>query len=136
MGYLLTAKGIKEKARLTGEYIQYSMWFYSQTRSKMKRVLEEQAAHGVRTVVLYGANDITEIAYLVLKETGMELVAVIDDDKAGETFMGRPILASASLAGLTFDRLLDNTMPMPGGRRSKQQALAVPREKILSVWTE
>jgi DNA-binding MarR family transcriptional regulator len=133
VGYLLTPNGIKEKARLAGEYIQYSMWFYSQTRSRLKRVLQDQAAQGVRTIVFYGANEIAEIAYLTLKEKGMELVAVIDDKKAGETFMGQPILSCASLESLSFDRLLDNTMPATSDKLRRRQPLPIPREKVLSV---
>lgn len=133
VGYLLTPKGIKEKARLASEYIQYSMWFYSQTRTRLKRVLQGQAAQGVRTFVFYGANEIAEIAYLTLKEKGMELVAVIDDQKAGETFMGQPILSCASLASLSFDRLLDTRFPHPTGRRRGAAALPVEQDKVMQV---
>ena len=101
------------------------------------RFSDQYEAHleqeGVRTIVFHGANEITEIAYLALKETNLELTAVIDDEKAGSTFLGHTVLSSQAVAGLTFDRLLDTRIP---GKNDTALPLPVPRNKRVSMITE
>jgi DNA-binding MarR family transcriptional regulator len=134
--YLLTPKGILEKSRLTCDYIHYSLEFYARIRTKLKSALEKLEAQGVRTMAFYGANENAEIAYLSLKETMIELVAVIDDDKVGANFLGRTIISSGSIGSIRFDRILDNTIPRPTSKQTGLKCLQVPKDKIVSVIAE
>jgi DNA-binding MarR family transcriptional regulator len=133
VSYLLTPKGILEKSRLTCEYIHYSLEFYARIRKKLKSALEKLEAQGVRTMAFYGANEIAEIAYLSLKETRIELTAVIDDAKNGENFMGYTIIPVALIGSISFDRLLDNTISTGDGENDASQLMQIPRNKILSA---
>ena len=132
--YLLTSKGVLEKTRLTYEYINYSLGFYMQTRSKINSIMQKLEAQDVRTIAFLGANEIAEIAYLSLKETRIELVAVIDNDKAGEKFMGQTIIHIKLIGGVSFDYLLDNTIPTWNRKENVHSSLPVPLDKIISVW--
>lgn len=134
VGYLLTRKGILEKTRLTYEYVNHSLAFYTQTRSKIKHIMHRLEALNVRTLTFLGANEIAEIAYLFMKETCIKLVAVIDDDKVGERFMGHCIVSSKLLKNMSFDRLLDNTLPNHAGKETIGKSLSIPEDKIISVW--
>lgn len=72
--YLLTPSGIVEQARLTYHYLQYTMDFYKETRSKIKHDFQDIANKGLKRVVFYGAGEVAEISFLSLQESGLELV--------------------------------------------------------------
>jgi DNA-binding MarR family transcriptional regulator len=134
VGYLLTPQGILEKSRLTYEYIHHSLGFYTQTRAKLKNILHQLESQDVRTLAFFHANEIAEIAYLSIQETKMELVAVIDNAKAGEKFMDFTIVSSAAISSISFDRLLDNGFPPPSGvPTAAEPLLAVYKDKVISV---
>ena len=103
--YILTSKGAAEKTRLTYEYIQYSFQFYRSARRKFRELFKGLVAHGVHRIVFYGANEFGEIAYVTLQETPIEMVAVVDDKKIGEKYLGRVVTDPAKLESLSFDRI-------------------------------
>src|SRR5258706_13719142 len=79
LSYLITPRGIAEKARLTYEFIDYSLHLYSEVRQHLREVLQECAAAD-RRVAIYGPGAAAELAYLSLKECGLEPVAIFDTD--------------------------------------------------------
>ena len=58
----------------------------------------------MREVVFCGVDEVAEVAYLSLQETGLKLVAVMDDTRSGEVFFGIPV------ASLTKDVLLERAL--------------------------
>ena len=104
--YILTPKGAAEKTRLTVLYIQHSLEFYQTARQKLRRVFEGFASNGVSKVVFFGATDLAEIAYISLRESAIELVAVVDGPKAGERFIWGEVKSPSTLSLLTYDTLL------------------------------
>ena len=104
--YILTAKGAAEKTRLTYDYIKYSYTFYTDARRKLRELFHNLQQQGVRRLAFYGTGDLAEIAFLSLQETRMELIAVIDDSKAGEKFMGRLVKRSHEADSIAFERIL------------------------------
>ena len=104
--YILTPKGLAEKTRLTYEFIQYSFEFYRKAKQRLQVLLKALEEQNVKRVVLYGANDLAEITFISLQEIPIDIVAVVDDTKAGHTFFGSPILESADLTSISFDRIL------------------------------
>jgi len=77
LSYLITPRGIAEKARLTYEFMDYSLHLYGEVRQHLRGVLQECAAAN-RLVAIYGRDEAAELAYLSLKEFGLEPVAVFD----------------------------------------------------------
>ena len=53
-----------------------------------------------------GATDLAEIAYISLKQTDIRLVAIVDDARAGERFLGYRVAHSSELNALSFDLIL------------------------------
>lgn len=104
--YILTPKGMAEKSRLTYEFIRYSFQIYKDARRRMKALFAQYASKGVHRVAFCGAGDLAEIAYLSLQETSLSLVAVFDDDKAGETFFGTGIHRLEAVNRFDVDRIL------------------------------
>src|SRR5499426_227670 len=65
LSYLITPRGIAEKARLTYEFMDYSLHLYGEVRQHLRTVLQECAAAD-RRVAIYGRGEAAELAYLSL----------------------------------------------------------------------
>src|SRR5438445_1053542 len=89
ISYLITPRGIAEKARLTYEFMNYSLHLYGEVRQHLREVLQECAAADKR-VAIYGRGEAAELAYLSLKECGLEPIAIFDLD-GGRDFLGMPV---------------------------------------------
>src|SRR3954453_2682026 len=89
ISYLITPRGIAEKARLTYEFMDYSLHLYGEVRQHLRMVLQECAAAGRRGAIC-GRGEAAELAYLSLREFGLEPVAIFDDDNDLE-FLGMPV---------------------------------------------
>ncbi|MFQ5900062.1 MAG: winged helix-turn-helix transcriptional regulator [Thermodesulfobacteriota bacterium] len=104
--YELTPQGIAQKTALSYRYIQNSFWFYRDIRNKIKSSFETLMLDGCRKVVFYGAGEITEIAYLSLREVGLELAGIVDGQSVDKNLCGYKILSPESLKVLDFDRVI------------------------------
>lgn len=99
-GYLLTPQGIAEKSRLAYQHLGYFTSLYKITRQDYLELFRRLRKSGVRSVSFCGVDEVAEIAYLSLQETGLELGAVMDDDHAGESFFDTVVMSlDQGLAG-------------------------------------
>jgi DNA-binding MarR family transcriptional regulator len=128
--YILTPKGAAEKTRLTYAYIKYSFEFYKNSRQKIRELFAELSQQGVRKIVFYGAGDLAEIAFLSLRETPIQLVAVVDDTKIGKKFLELRIKALTALTALEFDCILIAEIGHHKEIEEKIMALGIARDKI------
>ncbi|HEV2097965.1 MAG TPA: winged helix-turn-helix transcriptional regulator [Stellaceae bacterium] len=96
--YYLTPQGFAEKSRLTAEYLAVSLDFFRRARKDCADLLRHCAARGWRRVALYGAGDLAEIAVLSAAEAGIEIVCVVDPERAGMRCAGLPIVADIASA--------------------------------------
>lgn len=96
--YYLTPKGFAEKARLTTEYLSFSLTFFRQARRECTALLEGCSRVGWQRVALAGVGDLAEIATLCTNDQ-VQIVAVIDPGFAGETFAQMPVVDSAARLG-------------------------------------
>lgn len=131
--YLLTPKGFAEKTRLTFEYMDYSLQLYRQTRQALKETLGPLVQQGHRHVILYGTGEAAELAYLTLRELGLELVGVVDGDGQGGTFLGLPVRASADLPREGVDLIIVATFAPAEGLIRVLTEQGIPREKIIPL---
>ena len=104
--YILTPMGAAEKTRLTYKYIQYSFHFYKSAREKLRILYYGLTKNGNKKIVFYGAGDLAEIAYISLQETPIQLVGIVDDNKAGEIFMDFVVTSSDYLSTIYFDKII------------------------------
>lgn len=91
--YLLTPQGIAEKSRLAYQHLSYFTSLYTVARQDYLELFRRLEASGVSEVVFCGVDEVAEIAYLSLQETGLKLVAVMDDVRHGEQFFGLPVVS-------------------------------------------
>lgn len=80
--YIITPSGIALRARLTVEYIEWSMMLYRKTRERVSKLLEELKEEGCQQVRIkvsdQGPDDIQDICRLTCLEWGIEMVEAGD----------------------------------------------------------
>lgn len=89
--YLLTPQGIAEKSRLAYQHLSYFTSLYTVARQDYLDLFRRLENAGVREVAFCGVDEVAEVAFLSLQETGLKLVAVMDDGRQGDLFFGLPI---------------------------------------------
>ncbi len=131
ISYLITPRGIAEKARLTYEFMDYSLHLYGEVRQHLRAALQECAAAD-RRVAIYGSGEAAELAYLSLKEFGLEPVAVFDVDGRRE-FLGMPVRPLAEHDQVAYDLMIVATLERSGQQLAALLQDGVPREKLLPL---
>ena len=76
--YLLTPKGLSEKAHLTASFMQASLHWYRETRETSKKLLNEVRQAGYDTVCIEGDGDLAEIIYLTCLEGQFKVKPALD----------------------------------------------------------
>jgi len=133
VGYILTPQGAAEKSRLTYAYIKYSFGFYKNARQKLRVLLRDLVERGARRLVLYGASDLTEIAYLSLQEFPLELLGIVDEPKRGERFLGFEVAGSEALGSLEFDAVVITAIEAVAESLEDLARAGVSRERIVML---
>jgi ribosomal protein S25 len=128
ISYLITPRGIAEKARLTYEFMDYSLHLYGEVRQHLRDAMQDCAAAGKR-VAIYGSGEAAELAYLSLKESGMDPVAIFDHDGGG-VFLGMPVQPIAEHAAVEFDLMIVATLDRSGQSVDELIKLGIPREQL------
>jgi len=130
--YVLTPQGVAEKARLTYEYMGYSLRLYRRTRENLREGMAQLHRNGMKRVALYGVGEATELAYLTLREFGLEPVGIFAREAGGQ-FLGFPVRSVAELAEEDFDGIVVATFERPEQHVAEIERLGVPREKFLTL---
>jgi len=130
--YLLTPKGISEKTRLTYEFMEYSLWLYKEARRHLHVALAPRIRSGAKRFAIYGTGEAAELAYLSLKEQGLDPVAIFTAEGGG-TFLGMPIRALAECSLVAFDRLIVATLDHPDPLVKQLVRAGIPAAKLLTL---
>jgi len=131
--YYLTPRGFAEKTRLTFHVLRNYADLYRYARRDFSRVFSTVAAEGKRALIFAGVDDLAEMAFLSLQETDAELVAIVDDESAGSTFLGRKVTPIASLREESFDAVVITSLGRMGEVLSGLKREKVPLENIYFI---
>lgn len=133
--YLLTPRGVAEKSRLTYLYMTRTFERYRYARQSLREALRPLAGDGGKRIAFYGVGEAAEVAYLCLKETGVELRAVFAAANA-DWFLGLPVRGLDELTPGDFDRIVVTSF---GGQEETEArvrellAAGVSREQIVTL---
>ena len=130
--YVLTPKGAAEKGRLTYEYMGHSLQLFRRTRGNLREAMGHLTQNGMKRIALWGTGEAAELAYLTLKEFGLEPVAVFEGDGGGY-FLGLPVLPLSELAVADVDGIVVATFEKPERHLAELQRLGIPPEKFLTL---
>jgi DNA-binding MarR family transcriptional regulator len=133
--YLLTPKGIAEKSRLTCAYMCRTFERYREARQALHQALRPLADDGYRRVAFYGTGEAAEVAYLCLKELGLDPSAMYENGRGGQ-FLGLPIRGLEELAPKDFDRIVVTSFTSQEDTESRVQGLlrlGISRDQIVTL---
>jgi DNA-binding Lrp family transcriptional regulator len=130
--YLITPRGIAEKARLTYEFIDYSLHLYGEVRQHLRAMLHECAVSG-RRVAIFGRGEAAEIAYLSLKEFRLEPIAIFDECGGGHDFLGMPVQPIADHDKVPYDVIVVATFDSSGQQWANLIRDGIPAEKLFPL---
>ena len=130
--YLLTPRGLAEKTRLTYQYMDRSLALYRRARGTLREALAHLPRNGLRRIALYGTGEAAELAYLTLREAGLEPVGVFAR-KAEGVFLGLPVRDWRELATEDVDRIVVATFDKPRLHVPELLALGIAAEKLLTL---
>mgnify|MGYP001079074237 CR=1 FL=1 len=133
--YLLTPKGIAEKTRLTYTYMSRTFERYREARESLREALRPLAENGLKRIAFYGTGEAAEVAYLCLKESGLELSMVFDAQHGGR-FLGFPVRGLEDVASEDFDRIVVTSFGDPQATEDRAKELlaaGVSQEQIVTL---
>jgi len=130
--YLLTPKGLAEKTRLTYAYMDRSLAQYRLARQTLREALADLQQRGAKRVGLFGAGEAAELAYLTLKEFGLEPIGVFTQSP-GAVFLGEPTRDWRELAEQELDGVVIATFDKPEASVARLVSLGIPPEKLLTL---
>src|SRR6185295_2519502 len=130
--YLLTPQGFTEKSRLTYLYMQYSLSYYRDMRIRLKEVMSTFDASDGQRVVIYGTNELAELAYLSLREMNINCVGFIDGNSR-KSFLSCPVYSLEGNADWQFDRVLIADLEHAAACEERLVQSGVPREHVLRL---
>jgi len=96
--YYVTPKGFREKGSLVAEYLTSSLSFFRLARGQYVDIYQKIIACGHERVVLYGNDELGEIAYLSAQEVGLELCGIIHPGSNQSTLSGLSVYSSTERA--------------------------------------
>ncbi|MBI1920682.1 MAG: winged helix-turn-helix transcriptional regulator [Geobacter sp.] len=134
--YLLTPQGLAEKSRLAYQHLNYFTNLYRIARHDYLELFRALESAGIRKVIFCGVDEVAEIAYLSLRETGIELVAVMDDGCAGEVFFGQPVVSLERGLLLGRHKVVIASLKRGEALREELLRLGVAGEDIILVSRE
>jgi DNA-binding MarR family transcriptional regulator len=130
--YVVTPKGLLEKTRLTYDYMTYSLGVYRRTRGTLRDTLSHLPGDGTKRVVLYGVGEAAELAYVTLKELGLEPVGVFAREAGGE-FLGFPVRKIVEVLDEQVDGIIVATFDRPEPHLAELVSLGLPAAKLLTL---
>jgi DNA-binding MarR family transcriptional regulator len=129
--YSLTPKGVARKARLTYEFMKYSLDFYRDARQHLRRSLAPAVEQQAK-VAIYGTGDAAELVFLLVRDMGLELVAVFSEGDH-RSFLGLPVQPIAEHATVVYDVIIVATLERPAGTSKLLTRMGVPEGKVLML---
>jgi predicted transcriptional regulator len=128
--YYLTPNGFSEKSRLTIEYMSYSFTWFRRAKTDCMAALAVARERGFGRIALLGASDLAEIAAICALDSGIAIVAVVDEKCEAVRFAGSPVMHDLDAVAGSVDAVLVTDMQAAETIRS----LAVDRlgaERVL-----
>ncbi|HEX9136164.1 MAG TPA: winged helix-turn-helix transcriptional regulator [Nitrospirota bacterium] len=132
--YYLTPKGFTEKTRLTYDLLHDYTRVYREARNNLKTLFHELQQSGMKRIGFAGADEVAEIAYITLQETQLELAAVMDGDRAGETFFNKTIKPMEAVRDIGYDSIVVTSYVKRDRYYAELIKCGVPENKIRTIF--
>jgi DNA-binding MarR family transcriptional regulator len=130
--YVLTPRGMAAKARLSYEYMAYSLALYRRTRGNLRDSMAVLTSGNMKRFALYGTGEAAELAYLTLREFGLSPVGVFAR-AAGGDFLGHPVQPLDELRAADVDGVIVATFDRPEHEVAELTRRGLRRDQCLTL---
>ena len=130
--YVLTREGFTHRVGLTYNYMNSSLKYFKEIRSRIDGVCQAMIRSGAKDLLIWGDGDIAELSYLSTRGLPINLVGVIDGKNEEKGFFGHNIYSLEDLPELQYDAILIASFNK--GDIQKVKALGIDGKKIYSLW--
>jgi predicted transcriptional regulator len=128
--YNITPAGIAEKARMTLEYMKWSLANYRDIRQRVMAACEKLRREKKHNIIICGVSDAAEILYIAALEAGLKVVGVVDDARAGQKWLNFPVRKLNTLKNkTTWDHILIGDIENCYDLAQQLSALGISDEK-------
>ena len=131
--YYLTPSGFAEKSRLTFQHFQNFTNLYKVARRDFHEFFNKIQNSDIKEVVFCGVDEVTEIAFLSLKETDLKLTGVIDDQMGEKQFFGQAIRAIEEIGSMSYDIIVITSFQNGKMLKRRLLELGVDEKKIYDI---
>lgn len=128
--YILTPAGIRAKSRLTYRFLKVSFEFYSHVESKLDECLTQMEHEGITRLILFGVSEAVKVVAAQADERGMQVVGILDEEYAQDTFCGLPVWDSVGSLPEGVDGFLITDLAEWDTVEQRVANLSLPEEKI------
>jgi len=128
--YLLTPKGFAEKSRLAFQHLNNFNKLYRVTRQDSLALFLKLREQGVKSVSFCGLDDLTEIVYLSLQESKLELEQVMDNT-AEKNFLDLQVVSLITGVKIAKGPIVITALQRADDLKRMLHGLGVAEEKIL-----
>jgi len=104
--YILTPAGITRKIQLTLTYVEGFLDHYRRVRELLREDLGALALSADSRIAIYGATELAELMFLVLRDLGITNIEIIDRPLHSDRFLGMPIKSLDSIAPKDYVKIL------------------------------
>lgn len=129
--YAITPKGFAHRVALTYNFMENSINYFKDARSRIDRVYEQMIEDGVRSVLIWGDGEIAELSYISLRGLPLDLVGVIDGKSRDKDFFGHDIYKFNDVSKLNYDAILIASFNKKEMQRIDE--LGIDKEKVYSL---
>jgi hypothetical protein len=129
--YALTPKGFAHRVDLTYSYMQASVNYLRDARTRIDNIYGQMIEAGVKDILLWGDGEIAELSYISMRGLPLNLVGVVDGKKEDKGFFGYHIYSYEDVPKLKYDAILIASFKDEEIQRIK--SLAVDTRKVYSL---
>lgn len=129
--YLVTPKGVAERRRIACCQLRYMDEMLSVVTDAYRLACDQLTAEGVEKVACCGLETTTGLVVQALAEAGIEVSLMMDNERAGNSFMGKEVfsLAHALLTG--HHKIVVTSVRRAKELREALMDLGVPASEII-----
>jgi len=104
--YIITPKGLAEKAKLTYSYMHRSIDYFREMRQRIESAYSLMMTRGVKNILLWGDGEIAELCYISTRGLPLKIIGVVDSDRKENGFFGQHIYPFSDVKDIDYDAIL------------------------------
>ena len=104
--YFVTPKGVRRKLHLTLTYVDRFLQHYERVRNMLREDIASLPLNRESRVAIVGASEIAELAFLALKDIGVDEIEVFDRAPGTSSFLGMRVQELGSIDPSSFAKVV------------------------------